>query len=576
MRTAFGLPHSSGPYDDDYDSRWDVMSDTWTCAVEDDAYGCQGQHTISVHKDSAGWITGALRYEATTNSDQKIFLERLALPTNLGNPDTYLTAQIPIGGSATDFYTLEARKLVGYEALADIPADAVIIHKVDTTLGGRNAQVVDTTDDDDPNDAGAQWTAGELFVDDANDISVAIVNMTDTGFNVIINPTVSDLSIEKTDSPDPVAAGTELTYSITVTNDGPDDAENVVVTDTLPPGVTFVSDTDSCVQGPPGTLTCDLGTITEGASESFDIIVNVAPDAFFNGITEISNTAEVTSDQFDDDTSNNDITIETEIISVADVEILSFTASDTPDELLIGDSIPVTLTKEITNNGPSSPVDVDVKVTTSATAGLNVDPAQATQQVDAVDDGTFEVFEEFTLTCTEPGIQEVVFSNEIEPVDSTDPDLDNNVAEVTVEFDCVIPVQINIHPASDPNSINILKRNGVIPVAILSTLAGEYGLPIDVDATMVNPLSVHFGPADVLFNVNPPKGATEFHNKGHIEDSFELDETTQDGDLDMVLHFKAKQTELDETDTEGCVKGKIDIGGMLFTFFGCDDIRVPP
>ena len=44
----------------------------------------------------------------------------------------------------------------------------------------------------------------------------------------------------------------------------------------------------------------------------------------------------------------------------------------------------------------------------------------------------------------------------------------------------------------------------------------------------------------------------------------------------MVLHFKAKQTELDETDTEGCVKGKIDIGGMLFTFFGCDDISVPP
>ena len=207
---------------------------------------------------------------------------------------------------------------------------------------------------------------------------------------------------------------------------------------------------------------------------------------------------------------------------------------------------------------------------------MDVNPTEATQTILAVDDDTFEVFEEFTLTCTEPGIQEVVFSNEIEPVDSTDPDLTNNDAEVSVQFDCVIPVQINIHPASDPNSINIVKRTGVIPVAILSTLAGEYGLPIDVDATMVDPLSVHFGPADVLFNVNPPGGATEFHNKGHIEDSFELDETTQDGDLDMVLHFKAKQTELDETDTEGCVKGKIDIGGMLFTFFGCDDIRVPP
>jgi hypothetical protein len=140
----------------------------------------------------------------------------------------------------------------------------------------------------------------------------------------------------------------------------------------------------------------------------------------------------------------------------------------------------------------------------------------------------------------------------------------------------VIPVQINIKPASDPNSINIIKKNGVIPVAILSTLTGEYGLPIDVDATMVDPSSVHFGPVDVLFNVNPSGGATEFHNRGHIEDSYELDETTQDGDDDMVLHFKAKQTELDENDAEGCVKGKIDIGGMLFTFFGCDNISVSP
>jgi len=35
-------------------------------------------------------------------------------------------------------------------------------------------------------------------------------------------------------------------------------------------------------------------------------------------------------------------------------------------------------------------------------------------------------------------------------------------------------------------------------------------------------------------------------------------------------------TSTGEDGTEGCVKGKIDIGGMLFTFFGCDDIRVPP
>ena len=58
MGHAFGLPHSSGNYDQVYDNRWDVMSDTWTdCARSTDpTYHCLGQHTISSHKDMLGWI----------------------------------------------------------------------------------------------------------------------------------------------------------------------------------------------------------------------------------------------------------------------------------------------------------------------------------------------------------------------------------------------------------------------------------------------------------------------------------------------------------------------------------------
>lgn len=93
---------------------------------------------------------------------------------------------------------------------------------------------------------------------------------------------------------------------------------------------------------------------------------------------------------------------------------------------------------------------------------------------------------------------------------------------------------------------------------------------------MVDPLSVHFGPEDVLFDVEPPGGATEFHNKGHQQDSFELDEITNDGDIDMVLHFKAQESELEATDSEGCVKGQIEIGGTSFTFLGCDSFVSKP
>src|SRR5207245_3255172 len=61
----------------------------------------------------------------------------------------------------------------------------------------------------------------------------------------------ADLSITKTDNPDPVNAGATLTYTVTVTNGGPSTAANVQVTDNLPAGVTFQSASGTgwtCVQ----------------------------------------------------------------------------------------------------------------------------------------------------------------------------------------------------------------------------------------------------------------------------------------------------------------------------------------
>ena len=580
MGHSFGLPHESGMNDDDnpYDSKWDVMSSGGDNSSPDPDFGKLGVHVVAVYKDALGWINAADVYMADMSDDQEVFIERLAEPTDLGNADVYLEAQIEIGGSPTDFYTIEARKFVGFDA-SGVPGEAILIHIVDTTLGDRNAQVIDATDNENPNDSGAKWVPGELFVDDVNNISIGIVDMTATGFNVIINPTVADVSVEKTGPSDPVVAGEQITYTVNVENDGPSTAENVVVTDTLHPDLILVGTPGGCVEGPPNTLTCDLGDIVNGGSDSFDITVDIPADLVYNGGNVVGNEAEVSSDQFDDNTDNNDAAIVNDVIAETDVAIVSFVASETPGEIMLGDSFDVTLTKTITltNLGKSEPVDVDALGQASGD-GVSIDPPQVLppRVFELFIGDEAEIIEEYTVTCEEAGTHEITFTNEIMPVDAEDPDTSNNNAEVTIEVDCVIPVQINIHPASDPNSINIIKRNGVIPVVILSTLEGEYGLPIDVDATMVDPSSVHFGPADVLFDVNPPGGATEFHNKGHIEDSFELDEVTQDGDDDMVLHFKAKQTELDKADTEGCVKGKIDIGGMLFTFFGCDDIRVPP
>ena len=130
---------------------------------------------------------------------------------------------------------------------------------------------------------------------------------------------------------------------------------------------------------------------------------------------------------------------------------------------------------------------------------------------------------------------------------------------------------INIKPGSFVNPIN-LKSKGVIPVAVLTTEAGEYGLPLPFDATTIHPLTTRFGPKPI---VTAGGGAAEAHGRGHIEDAVERsDERTRDGDLDVVLHFRTQESELTGGETEACVRGRF--GPSNFIFQGCDLVSFVP
>ena len=143
-------------------------------------YGYLGVHTIAYHKDFLGWIPASRKYVPTRNGPRTITLAQLAQPSAEG----YLLAQIPIGDLATDFYTVETRLFAGYDD--EVPDEAVVIHKVDTTRADRLAQVVDVDNNGDPNDEGAMWTPGETFTDRANGIQVSIDAAYATGYRVTI------------------------------------------------------------------------------------------------------------------------------------------------------------------------------------------------------------------------------------------------------------------------------------------------------------------------------------------------------------------------------------------------------
>ena len=181
MGHGFGLPHSSGNYGNPYDNAWDVMSqDRYNCAAATDpTYGCLAQHTIAYYKYILGWVSPAERYMASISSKATINLEQLAMPTT----SDYKLAQIPIGGSSTHFYTVEARRKVGYDI--KLPGNAVIIHEVDTSRG-IPAHVLDVDLNGNTSDAGTMWIAGETFTDIPNGITVRVDAATATGFQVTI------------------------------------------------------------------------------------------------------------------------------------------------------------------------------------------------------------------------------------------------------------------------------------------------------------------------------------------------------------------------------------------------------
>lgn len=109
-----------------------------------------------------------------------------------------------------------------------------------------------------------------------------------------------------------------------------------------------------------------------------------------------------------------------------------------------------------------------------------------------------------------------------------------------------IPVLIDIKPGSFPNSIN-LKSNGKIPVAILCTAT--------FDPSLIDPSTVRFGPS----------GASPIH--------WAYEDVDQDGDLDLILHFKTQETGIQTDDKSATLIADLKDGRQII---GVDIIRIVP
>jgi uncharacterized delta-60 repeat protein/uncharacterized repeat protein (TIGR01451 family) len=118
----------------------------------------------------------------------------------------------------------------------------------------------------------------------------------------------TDLQVAMTDSPDPVYVNRELTYTVQVSNLGPDHA-NVVLENSLPSGATFIRSSHVCSVNA-SLLTCDLGTLSSGSSVTVTVVLKPTVKGTLN------NTVSVRSGITDTNATNNSASASTTVRSL--------------------------------------------------------------------------------------------------------------------------------------------------------------------------------------------------------------------------------------------------------------------
>jgi M6 family metalloprotease-like protein len=180
MGHSLGLIHTAAPGNGYLlSSGWDLMS---SGGYQDGTVGSRvGVHVSNLHKYIMGWIPGARVQTVTSGSAVTFDLERAAQPAPAGR----LIAVLPLGGSSGEFYSIESKRVAGYDRIAPgaLVAEGVIIHRVTPNIDPI-ARLVNADGGQSTTSAGAYLLPGEQWQDVARNITVRALAATTSGFSV--------------------------------------------------------------------------------------------------------------------------------------------------------------------------------------------------------------------------------------------------------------------------------------------------------------------------------------------------------------------------------------------------------
>jgi len=188
----------------------------------------------------------------------------------------------------------------------------------------------------------------------------------DASVTGIERPHVIDLEVTKSADPQVINPGDAATFTISVVNQGPDDATGVVVTDTLPAELSYVSHSGDGTYDP-GTGVWTIGDLALSASVSLDIVVTGTELGSFTNVAEVTDANEQDSDSTPDDGTGDDWDDATvTIVEVDPIIDLELTKDVDPATVTVGDETVFTIS--VVNQGPDDAT--GVVVTDTLPAGL--------------------------------------------------------------------------------------------------------------------------------------------------------------------------------------------------------------
>jgi uncharacterized repeat protein (TIGR01451 family) len=176
-----------------------------------------------------------------------------------------------------------------------------------------------------------------------------------------------DIQITKSATPNPATVGHQVTWTMVVTNNGPNNATGVTVADPVPAGMTFVSVASSAGTCTGGALvSCQLGNLNVGGSVTITLVTTAAATG------TITNTATTVANEQETNTANNTASANVTVNGAFVPPVTSCTAvAVSPKQLFVGRKN--TLTLKTTQHGKAKGgVKVRVK---GSTIGLTTKPS---------------------------------------------------------------------------------------------------------------------------------------------------------------------------------------------------------